>query len=170
MRLSKKIYIGGIFLFPLFWGIGCKKEEKPTAKALLLPKSGSNVRGEVYFYEKKDGVEIKLKVKNLAPNSKHGFHIHEKGDCSAEDATSAGGHWNPSNEEHPKHLGDLGNIQADEKGEVNTKIFTNRFFITKDPSPLGLAVIIHEKEDDLKTPPAGAAGKRIACGVIGKMY
>ena len=141
---------------------------KATAK--LEPKSGSNVTGTVTFVQRRDLTEVLVDIENLKPG-KHGFHIHEKGDCSAPDASSAGGHFNPTHQHHggpstaERHSGDLGNIEAPASGKVH---WESEFKMNlKGPdSIIGKSVVVHEKEDDFKTDPAGNSGARIACGVI----
>jgi Cu-Zn family superoxide dismutase len=104
---------------------------------------------------------------------KHGFHIHEFGDCSAPDGTSAGGHFNPEGKMHgapvdmSRHAGDMGNIEADESGKAHLEYIDPMMSLTGDHSIIGRSVILHQNEDDLKTQPTGNAGPRIACGVIG---
>ena len=103
----------------------------------------------------------------------HGFHIHEFGDCSAPDGTSAGGHFNPSGEPHagPKdaarHTGDLGNVEAGKDGTATLEYVDAKAAFDGPNSILGRGVIVHEKVDDLKTQPTGNAGARLACGVVG---
>jgi Cu-Zn family superoxide dismutase len=130
------------------------------------------VKGTVEFKQIDDGVEVTANIEGLKKGD-HGFHIHEKGDCSAPDAASAGGHFNPSNHKHggpesaEHHEGDLGNLTAGADGKA-TKTFTMKG-ITLDEgatSIVGKGFIIHEKADDLKTQPTGNAGGRVACGVI----
>ena len=130
------------------------------------------VKGTVEFKEVEGGVEVTTKLEGLKKGD-HGFHIHEKGDCTAPDATSAGGHFNPSNHKHgapeaaEHHEGDLGNLTADKAG-VATKTFTMKGITLADgdASIVGKGFIIHEKADDMKTQPTGNAGARVACGVI----
>ena len=141
---------------------------KATAK--LEPKSGSNVTGTVTFTKSGDEVQVVAEIQNLKAG-KHGFHIHEKGDCSAPDAASAGGHFNPTNRHHggpvttEHHTGDLGNIDADASGKVHFE-WKGKMSLSGADSIIGKSVVVHEKEDDLKTDPAGNSGARIACGVI----
>jgi len=130
------------------------------------------VKGTVEFKETDDGVEVTANLEGLKKGD-HGFHIHEKGDCSAPDAASAGGHFNPSNHKHgapdaaEHHEGDLGNLTADASGKA-TKTFTIKGITLGDgaTSVVGKGFIIHEKADDMKTQPTGNAGARVACGVI----
>ncbi|MEP7016299.1 MAG: superoxide dismutase family protein [Verrucomicrobiota bacterium] len=155
------------------------KDEKPPAPAsaiAMLYSTGDNkVAGTVTFTEEADGVKVHAEITGLTPG-KHGFHVHEFGDCSAADLTSAGAHFNPTNSPHAgpdaseRHEGDMGNIEADASGKVTLDYLDHHISITstKDKeSVLGRSVIIHAKADDLKTQPAGDAGARIACGVIG---
>jgi Cu-Zn family superoxide dismutase len=123
----------------------------------------------VHFHQVGDDINVAYEVKNLVPNSKHGFHVHEKGDCSAADASSAGGHFNPGHAEHgdpnmpTHHAGDMGNITANDKGVAKGEMTLKNM---KASSLLGTAVVVHEKEDDEKTQPTGNSGSRIACGVV----
>ena len=142
------------------------------AVAILAPASGSEVRGFVNFVrdEKADRIRVEAEVTGLSPG-KHGFHIHEKGDCTAPDASSAGGHFNPTQmphagpEQSSRHVGDFGNLEADASGAAH---YSRTFDLKVQgyTSILGKAVIIHENSDDLATQPSGNAGGRVACGVI----
>ena len=140
--------------------------------AVLSPTKGSNVLGVVTFTKVEGGVMIVADVTGLTPG-KHGFHIHEFGDCSAADATSAGGHFNPSHMEHGapdasmRHAGDFGNLEADESGKAHYERVDTIISLTGAHSIIGYGIIVHEKADDLKSQPTGNAGARVACGVIG---
>ena len=143
-----------------------------AAVAEMKPASGSEVSGTVTFAEKDGKVEVAVDLKGLKPGE-HGFHIHEKGDCSSPDAKSAGDHFNPDKKEHgapdapAHHAGDFGNLTAGEDGTVKTS--TTVDFITLGDQPnsaVGKAVIVHEKADDLKSDPSGNSGDRIAGGEI----
>jgi Cu-Zn family superoxide dismutase len=108
-----------------------------------------------------------------APPGTHGLHLHEKGDCSAADATSAGGHFNPTSMPHAgpmdaqHHAGDLGNIEIKADGTGHLEIFSEMLTVSAGPnSVVGRSVVFHEKADDLKTQPTGNAGGRLGCGVI----
>ena len=141
-----------------------------VAMAQLEPKSGSQVTGLVAFRQVGDEVLVTGMIKNLKPG-KHGFHIHDKGDCSSPDAASAGAHFNPSNQHHggpdttEHHAGDLGNIEANEAGiaQLNWK---GKLSLSGNDSIVGKSIVVHEKEDDLKTDPSGNSGARIGCGAI----
>lgn len=152
-----------------------KHEEKPSvskAICVLHPTKGSEVHGTVTFEAVEKGVRVVAHVSGLKPG-KHGFHIHEFGDCSSDSATSAGGHFNPTGMAHSmpssdkRHMGDLGNIEADKDGNAHLDYVDPVISLHGDSSIIGRGVIVHEKEDDFKTQPTGAAGARLACGVIG---
>lgn len=142
------------------------------AIAVLHPTKGNSVSGVVKFEAVEGGVRVVADISGLAPG-KHGFHIHEYGDCSADDGTSAGGHFNPSGMPHSmpaseqRHVGDLGNVEADKDGKARLDYVDAMIALTGTNSIIGRSVVVHEKEDDLKTQPTGAAGARVACGVIG---
>jgi Cu-Zn family superoxide dismutase len=145
-------------------------QDVTKAVAKLEPKSGSQVTGTVAFTKTGGEVQVIADIQNLKPG-KHGFHIHEKGDCSAADASSAGGHFNPTHQHHggpmtpEHHVGDLGNIEADASGKAHFD-WKGKLSLAGADSIVGKSVVVHEKEDDLKTDPAGNSGARIACGVI----
>ncbi|MBD3616860.1 MAG: superoxide dismutase family protein [Gracilimonas sp.] len=137
--------------------------------ATVMPVGDSNVSGSVTFSESEEGVMVRGNFEGLEPGN-HGFHIHEYGDCRAEDGTSAGGHFNPAGNNHgapsdmERHMGDLGNIEADESG-IAAVDYTDATVTLEQI--LGRGIIIHAGEDDLESQPTGAAGSRVACGVIG---
>ncbi len=145
-----------------------------TARANLQSRAGSDISGWVEFSQQVDGdaVVITAQVEGLS-SGKHGFHIHQQGDCSAGDFSSAGGHFAPDAHPHGKpssqsHAGDLGNIQVEEPSELTLyRITSNDVTLTdgKD-SIIGRAVVIHQNADDLSSQPSGAAGPRVACGRI----
>lgn len=143
------------------------------ATAKLESRSGSNAKGTAFFTEKDGGVTLVLEVTGLTPGE-HAFHLHEKGDCSAPDGTSAGGHWNPTQENHgkwgthPFHRGDVANLVADATGKATLTFSTPLWSIGGDPSRdvVGKSLIVHAKADDFKTQPTGDAGGRVACGVV----
>jgi len=142
------------------------------AVAVLHPTKGNDVSGAVYFKRTKDGIEVTADVMGLSPG-KHGFHIHEFGDCTAPDGTSAGGHFNPENQPHAgpdqaqRHAGDLGNIQADAGGNAHYDRTDTHLKFNGPDSIIGRGVIVHAGADDLVSQPSGNAGPRAACGVIG---
>jgi Cu-Zn family superoxide dismutase len=141
------------------------------AIAVLHPTRGSEAHGTVTFDRVDGGITISADIEGLAAGE-HGFHVHEFGDCSAPDGTSAGGHFNPEGAQHgaptdqERHVGDLGNITADPSGahyERTDDVIT----FEGAHSIIGRAVIVHAGEDDLTSQPSGDAGARVACGVIG---
>ena len=157
----------------LFSGCATMEETEPTASATLEPRSGSNVRGTVTFTQIGDLVRITGEVTGHTKGPK-GFHIHATGDCSAHDAMSAGGHFNPTNSKHGgpydpvKHAGDLGNINFDAQGVAKINFTVGDISVSKDAPNgiIGRALMVHAQADDLKTDPTGNSGGRVACGVI----
>jgi Cu-Zn family superoxide dismutase len=135
-------------------------------------QGNEKVMGIVRFSDTGSGVKVTADIDGLAPNSEHGFHIHEFGDCSdMAKAMSAGGHYNPEKHEHGKpgamsHVGDMGNIKADERGHAHVELTLPEATISGKNAILGRGVIVHEKVDNFSQP-VGAAGGRIGCGVIG---
>jgi Cu-Zn family superoxide dismutase len=147
--------------------------ESPAAVAELSPTVGSSASGTVTFEQKGDAVVARTEVKGLAPGSEHGFHIHETGDCSAPDASSAGAHFDPTASPHGgpagglRHGGDLGNLKADANGVARGSVTVSGITVDGGPDRIvGRAVVVHAAADDLTSQPAGNAGGRIACGVI----
>ena len=144
------------------------------ASVALAPSSGSMVSGKLMLMPMGDGVHITGEIGGLAPNSTHGFHIHEKGDCSAADASSAGGHFNPGGDSHGRasaphhHLGDNDNLVADANGVAHVNAhFANAVLGGSGADDIvGKAVVVHANADDYTSQPSGNAGARIACGVI----
>jgi Cu-Zn family superoxide dismutase len=144
------------------------------ASATLAPASGSQVSGKLMLMPMGDGVHITGDIGGFAPNSTHGFHIHEKGDCSAADASSAGGHFNPTTQAHGRytapqhHVGDNDNLVADASGvaHVNAHFPGAALGGGGANDVIGKAVVVHADADDYTSQPSGNAGARIACGVI----
>ena len=144
------------------------------AVANLASASGSLVSGKITAVPMGDGVHLTGTVGGLPPNSSHGFHVHEKGDCSAADATSAGPHFNPFGTAHGKaetgahHAGDMDNVAANAEGvvavDVHVKGVTLGGGAVNDIA--GRALIVHAAPDDYSSQPAGNAGARVACGII----
>ena len=143
-----------------------------SAVCILYPTEGNEVSGIVTFTNTDGGIKIVANLEGLTPG-KHGFHIHEYGDCSRLDGKSAGGHFNPDSKKHgapnseERHVGDLGNLLANEKGKAYYEIIDSYISFNGPHSIIGLAIIVHAGEDDLTSQPTGAAGARLACGVIG---
>jgi Cu-Zn family superoxide dismutase len=180
-----KPFFYSVILVSLGFAVGCASntrrspdtsaspsaKSRPSAVAVLSPAPNGKVKGQITFREETEGVRVTANVEGLTPG-KHGFHIHEKGDCSAPDFTSAGGHFNPTNSKHgsptdaEKHVGDFGNLEANEQGVARFERVFSWLSFKGTNSILNKAVIVHEKADDLQTQPTGNAGGRIACGII----
>lgn len=144
-----------------------------SAVAVLHPTQGNDERGIVRFEQQGDQVRVIADVTGLEPGTRHGFHVHEFGDCSAPDATSAGDHFNPGDAPHglppghPHHAGDMGNIEVDQDGRARLDQRFEGFSIAGQNNPvIGRAVIVHAQPDSGRGP-SGEAGARLACGVIG---
>lgn len=143
----------------------------PSATVVLRPASGTKVQGELKFTQSGNSVRVTGEVSGHTPGSR-GFHIHEKGDCSAPDAMSAGGHFNPAKTKHGApgagHAGDLGNLVFNDAGRAVVNMTISGVSLSKEPpnSIIGRSVIVHIGTDDYKTDPTGNAGGRAACGVI----
>ncbi len=150
-------------------------EEKSAplkAIAMLYPTQGNKIAGTVTFTEVADGVQVQAEITGLSPG-KHGFHVHEFGDCSAADASSAGA--NPTRQPHAapdaaaRHVGDMGNVETDASGAAKLTYLDHNMSLANDrTSIIGRSVVVHAKADDLKSQPAGDSGARVACGVIGR--
>ena len=146
------------------------------ARTTLQPTQGQQAQGELRWVTQKDGsVRVTGEVRGLKPSSTHGFHVHEKGDCSAPDASSAGGHFNPTNTAHAHHgaghAGDLPSLHADAQGVAKVDFSSRNISLRETPiNILGLAAIVHANPDDGVTQPTGNAGGRIACGTIDRYY
>ncbi|HTE05742.1 MAG TPA: superoxide dismutase family protein [Planctomycetota bacterium] len=152
------------------------KDKQPTgaptrAVAQLTAASDSQVTGMITFTQQPGGVEVHVHIEHLAPG-KHGFHIHEMGDCSAHDGMSAGGHFNPDDKPHgdrlalARHAGDLGNVTADGAGVVEIVFTDTQIALSGPHSIIGRSAMVHADPDDGTTQPTGNSGKRIACGVV----
>lgn len=149
----------------------CAEEQVTKAKAVVHATKGNHVSGTVLFTQEKDGLRIVADIDGLTPG-KHGFHVHEKGDCSAHDASSAGGHFNPTKKLHggpdsfERHVGDFGNLEADSNGHAHYDRVDKVASLNGPDSIVGKSIIVHAKEDDLRTQPTGDAGARVGCGLI----
>lgn len=141
----------------------------------MEPKSGSNISGTIRFVEKDGEVTMTAELSGLEEGM-HAIHLHENADCSAQDATSAGGHWNPTFEDHGKwgdsegyHRGDIGNFDANSNGEGSITFTTDEWCIgceDEKKNILNKAVIVHAGTDDFTSQPSGDAGTRIGCAEI----
>lgn len=141
------------------------------AIANLGPTKGNDVKGTVIFTKVDGGIKIVADVEGLTPG-KHGFHIHEFGDCTAPDGSSAGGHFNPDGVKHGgpndpvRHVGDMGNLDAGKDGKAHYEWVDSLMTFSGTHNIIGRSVIVHGGADDLKSQPSGNAGPRVACGVI----
>ncbi len=152
------------------------EEVNPEAVAMISSASGSTMSGQADFIDNGDGtVTLNLKVAGAVPGE-HALHLHQNGDCSAPDATSAGGHWNPGMKDHGKrmteggdfHAGDIDNIVvgADSTGTLTMVVKGWSVGGPDSTNVIGRAIILHGKADDFVSQPSGAAGPRVGCGVI----
>lgn len=149
-----------------------KAPEGFTAVAVLISGNDSGVTGKVTFTQTAEGVHVQATVTGLTPG-KHGFHVHQLGDLSKADLTSTGGHFNPEGHDHAgpmaamRHVGDLGNLTAGADGKAMADFVDPKLALAGPHSIIGRGVIVHAGEDDLTSQPTGAAGGRVAGGVIG---
>lgn len=145
-----------------------------SATVNLASASGSLVSGKLTVVPMGNGVHLTGEVGGLSPGSTHAIHIHEKGDCSAADASSAGGHFNPAAQPHGKvgsgahHGGDMDNLVANAEGVAQVNAHAEGVTLGGGAANdvAGKAVIVHAAADDYRTQPTGNAGGRVACGVI----
>jgi superoxide dismutase, Cu-Zn family len=155
-------------------GMTMPMKAAPVQKAVCVvyPTQGNNVSGTIIFTKVAGGIKVVADLQGLSPG-KHGIHIHECGDCSSADGTSAGGHFNPMGKSHGapmdamRHEGDMGNLVADASGKAHLEYVDAAISFEGETSVIGRSVIVHKSEDDFKTQPTGNSGARVACGVIG---
>ena len=153
---------------------GCGTFGRPSATATLSPTTGNNTSGSVRFVQQANGrVLASGEVRGLQPNSEHGFHVHEKGDCSSGDGMSAGGHFNPNGQPHgrhemgPHHAGDLQSLRADASGVARFSFESTGISVGPGVADVvGKGLIVHRDPDDYTTQPTGNSGPRLACAVI----
>ena len=146
----------------------------PAAAVQIAPTQGNTVTGSLALASSAEGVHITGSIQGLKPDAEFGFHVHEKGDCTAPDGSSAGGHFNPTQAQHGNptgathHAGDMLNIKSDAQGVAQVDVTAAGTSLNGDPGTdiMGKAIVVHEGPDDYATQPAGNSGKRIACGVI----
>jgi superoxide dismutase, Cu-Zn family len=144
------------------------------AVAQVAPTQGNTVTGSLALTQSAEGVRITGAIQGLKPDAEFGFHVHEKGDCSAPDGSSAGGHFNPTQAQHGNptgaahHAGDMVNIRSNAEGVAQVDTTAAGTTLHGDPNTdvLGKAIVVHESPDDYATQPSGNSGKRVACGVI----
>ena len=189
LRPGRYLFILAVIVAVAAFAAGCAKEETampepapaPAAEPEPMPAASATaefssrdgaIQGTATFSEIEGGVEIHVSVAGAPPGT-HGFHIHELGDCSADDFTSAGGHFNPTGAPHggpadaERHAGDLGNLEIGEDGSGHLSLTSDLLTVSAgDRSVVGRGVILHAAADDLESQPTGAAGARLACGVV----
>lgn len=154
---------------------GCATVTGPRAVATLAPTAGNTTAGTIRFVQSGGKVQVSGEVRGLKPNADHGFHVHEKGDCSAPDATSAGGHYNPKGAPHgghgsaAHHAGDLPSLKANAQGVATFSFETTAISVGSGAADVvGKGLIVHRDPDDFRTQPTGNAGPRMACAVIAR--
>ncbi|NBS96231.1 MAG: superoxide dismutase family protein [Betaproteobacteria bacterium] len=145
----------------------------PSAVGILQPTNGNSVTGTVTFKQLGDSVLVTGTVSGLTPNQEHGFHVHEKGDCSSGNGLSTGGHFNPEAKGHgahglgSHHAGDLPSLKADASGKAEVNFTSKTISVVPGVTQIvGRGLIVHRDPDDFKTQPTGNAGPRLACAVI----
>ena len=153
--------------------VGTGAAQVRLAQATLEPRSGSRTSGTIALREAEGRLTATITVTGLQPNAEHGFHVHEKGDCSAPDAASAGGHFDSGNQRHGRpggteyHAGDLPNLKADAQGVAKLEMPIPGLSLAGGPNLIvGRSFVVHRDPDDYRSQPAGNSGPRIACGVI----
>jgi Cu-Zn family superoxide dismutase len=191
MTSTRKALISAVAVMAVI-AVGCGTKQEPVAEtktatpepapepqemvavADLEAREGLGITGRVTFTQPAAGgpVTVSARIEG-GTEGRHGFHVHEIGDCSAEDFTSAGGHFNPAEVPHggpddmERHAGDLGNIEIGADGTGELQLTSDMLTVADGASSVvGRAVVLHESEDDLVSQPTGAAGSRLACGVI----
>lgn len=147
----------------------------PVATAQMQATKGNSVTGVVNFAKHGNKVQVSGELRGFAPNTEHGFHIHEKGDCASGDGMSAGGHFNPDAHQHgafdhaEHHVGDLQSLKADASGVAKFSYESSSLSVDAGPKNIvGRGLIVHQDPDDFKTQPTGNSGARVSCGVIEK--
>ena len=147
----------------------------PRASAVLRPTTGNDAAGTVHFVQSGSKVLVQGEVRGLKPNAQHGFHVHEKGDCSSGDGMSTGGHFNPGGQPHGRHavgmhhVGDLPSLQADGRGVAQFSFESTSISLGSGANDvIGKGLIVHRDPDDYGTQPTGNAGPRLACAIIAR--
>jgi superoxide dismutase, Cu-Zn family len=180
--MVRKLTLVALMVMMAGWLTACSEHSKPpavtgaaqTAIARIQPAKNApeqTIAGTILFNQQADGVLVIVDLIGLPPGN-HGFHIHEKGDLSAPDLTSAGGHFNPTHQPHGaptsahRHSGDLGNITADRNGVVHLDMMIAGMKLAGPDGIIGRSIIVHAKPDDFTTQPTGNSGARIAGGII----
>lgn len=166
---SHTLRLCGAAALALLLGACATPRPDATAVVELRPTQGNAVQGQVRWEQYGDRLHAQGRIQGLKANAEHGFHVHEKGDCSAPDGTSAGGHLNPGGAMHgqyghgPHHMGDMPSLRADASGVAEFQFDSPSL---KLADLTGKAMVVHRDPDDFKSQPAGNSGPRVACGVI----
>jgi Cu-Zn family superoxide dismutase len=154
-------------------GGGAAPGRGPAATATLVPTSGNSTTGTVRFVQAGERVQVMGEIRGLKPGAEHGFHVHEKGDCSSGDGMSAGGHFNPGGQPHGRpdagahHAGDLPSLKADASGVAKFSFTSDSVRLGGGGSDIvGRGLIVHRDPDDFTTQPTGNSGPRLACAMI----
>ena len=162
-----------LFFAPLLLAACVSGTSAPHALAELQPTQGNTTSGSVRFVQVAGVLSVSGEVRGLKPNSEHGFHVHEKGDCSSVDGMSAGGHFNPDGKPHGSHIamahhaGDLPSLIADANGVARFSFESNTLSVGSGTRNItGRSLIVHRDPDDYLTQPTGNSGPRLACAVI----
>ena len=147
----------------------------PRAGAQLQATTGNSTSGNASFVHTGGKVLVSGEVRGLKPNAEHGFHVHEKGDCSSGDGMSTGGHFNPAGAPHGNHgtgmhhAGDLPSLRADANGVARFSFESSTITVGSGMTDIvGKGLIVHRDPDDYKTQPTGNSGPRLACAVISR--
>ncbi|TWO73057.1 superoxide dismutase family protein [Caenimonas sedimenti] len=147
----------------------------PRAVAMLQATTGNTTSGTVEFVQSGGKVMVSGEVRGLKPGAEHGFHVHEKGDCSSGDGMSTGGHFNPGGQPHGQHshgthhAGDLPSLRADAAGVARFSFESSTIAVGSGMADVvGRGLIVHRDPDDYRTQPTGNAGPRLACAVIAR--
>jgi Cu-Zn family superoxide dismutase len=145
---------------------------QPASVTADLKNASGQTVGAVIATAAPKGVVLKVEAKGLSPGW-HGVHLHEKGDCSKSDFTSAGGHVHTDGASvhgllnaKANDTGDLPNIKAGQDGQASAEMYTTLVTLQGLRDADGSALVIHANPDDYSTQPIGGAGPRVACGVI----
>ena len=170
-----KLILSAVSIAVLLGACASMEQNAPKATSMLQPTKNNQASGTVTFTQKGDKLLVEASLTGLAPGL-HGFHIHEKGDCSSGDGMSTGGHFNPGSKHHagPQHAehhgGDLGNLNADNSGKATLMLEIDGVTLDEGSnSVIGKGLIVHASADDFKTQPTGNSGARVACGVINRV-
>ncbi|MDP1943007.1 superoxide dismutase family protein [Rhodoferax sp.] len=147
----------------------------PRASAQLQSTTGNAASGSVTFVQAGSKVLVSGEVRGLKPNAEHGFHVHEKGDCSSGDGMCTGGHFNPTGAPHGSHgagmhhAGDLQSLKADAAGVAKFSFESGMIAVGSGVTDVvGKGLIVHRDPDDYKTQPTGNSGPRLACAIINR--